>query len=307
MSANVLVTGGSSALGAYVVDALTDRGDFVVSYDHPHARRRTDAAVVVSGEVFDLPRLLHIIREHEVGRIVHAADVSSAGVSIDMPVATVVLNVEATLHLLEAARLAEVVGRIVLLSSRHVYGDRDEAVVETAPLRPSTPYGIAKVTAELLGTVYSTLYGLDVLSLRLGDPYGPELGLPTVVDSFVQSAAIGEPLSIPSGADQRFQLTHGEDISRAVLAALDSSDVTQRIFNITGGETHSLAQIGALIEQRFPESVIEIGPGTLPCHDQQGALDIRAADSALGFRPIWGLARGIDDYADWLLARREAA
>jgi nucleoside-diphosphate-sugar epimerase len=62
-----------------------------------------------------------------------------------------------------------------------------------------------------------------------------------------------------------------------------------------------------LIRDRFPESTIDVGPGRFPELDIQTAVDIRAADRELGFRPIWGLARGLDDYAEWLLAGREAA
>jgi UDP-glucose 4-epimerase len=303
----VLVTGGGGPIGRHIVAGLVDRGLHVVSYDHPQADNQSAATEVAFGELLDLPRLFSIIREHEIERLVHAADVGTAGVSIEMPVATVILNVEGTLHLLEAARLAGLRGRIVLLSSNAVYGDAEGPVAESARLRPSTPYGVVKVTAEQLGTVYATQYGLDVITLRLGDVYGPDLAWPTVIQALTEAVIAGESFRLSRGADQAFHLTHADDVWRAVLAGLEVERPSERVFNVSGGEIHSLAQIAALVEERLPDSRIVLGPGHLPEYDHQGALDITAADRVLGYRPRWGLARGVDDYFDWLLARRAAA
>ena len=92
-----------------------------------------------------------------------------------------------------------------------------------------------------------------------------------------------------------------------MIAALDAKAPTQRVYNVSGGESHSLAQVVALLRERFPQSQIDVGPGHLPGLDRQGSLDISSADRELAYRPIWGLARGLDDYAEWLLATREAA
>jgi UDP-glucose 4-epimerase len=294
----VLVTGASGLVGRYIVDALADRGEQVVGYNDTRATGANEPMETVLGEMFDLPRLLHVMREHEVQRLVHAADMS---------VATVIANVEGVLHLLEAARLAGIEGRIVLLSSSAVYGNNDGPIDEFSPLRPRTAYAVTKVTAEQLGAVYSNLYGLDVVALRIAEAYGRELALPSVLRALIRSAVNGEVFRSSVGADHTFHLVHGEDIYRAVLASLDATNPSQRIYNITGGERHSLAQIVALIHNLFPESRIEVGPGQLPALDRQGPLDIRAADRDLGYRPIWGLARGLDDYVEWLLAEREAA
>ena len=78
------------------------------------------------------------------------------------------------------------------------------------------------------------------------------------------------------------------------------STPTQLAYNVTGGETHTLAEIAERVADRFPDARIDLGPGHLPDHDRQGPIDICAADRELGYRPRWGLARGIDDYTDWL-------
>jgi nucleoside-diphosphate-sugar epimerase len=303
----VLVTGGSGLVGRYIVDALADHGQHVVGYTDTRATEPNQPTETALGEMFDLPRLLHVMREHDVQRLVHAADMSDPRSSIEMPVATVIANVEGVLHLLEAARLAGIEGRIVLLSSSAVYGNNAGPIDELSPLRPRTPYAITKVTGEQLGAVYADLYGLDIVALRLGEAYGPELELPSVLRAVMRSAVTGEVFRSAVGGDHTFHLTHGEDICRAVMAALGATNPSRRVYNIAGGERHSLGQIVALIQNRFPQSRIEVGSGQLPALDQQGPLDIRAADRELGYRPLWGLARGLDDYVEWLLAEREAA
>ena len=303
----MLVTGGSGLVGRYIVEALADHGEQVVGYRNTRARGANQATEIALSEMFDLAQLLHVMREHNVQRLVHAADMSDPRSSIEMPVATDIANVEGVLHLLEAARLAGIGGRIVLLSSSAVYGDNEGPIDESSPLRPRTPYAVTKVTGEQLGTVYSDLYGLDVVTLRLGEAYGPELALPSILEAVIESAINGEVFHSHAGADHTFHLIHGEDICRAVLASLGATNPSQRIYNITGGARHSLGEIVALIHDRFPASRIEVGPGHLPALDRQGPLDIRAADRELGYRPLWGLARGLDDYVEWLLAEREAA
>jgi UDP-glucose 4-epimerase len=306
MDSTVLVTGNSKLVAHYLLDSLCELGYRVVGSTDGRGRpsRQTEAAL---GGLFDLTRLVHVLRENGVHRIVHAADVSDPRRSIEMPVATVVANVEGVLHLLEAARLADVRGRIVLLSSTAVYGDNEGPLDEHSALRPSTPHAVSKVTTEQLGKVYADLYGLDVVVLRIGEEYGPELAPPAVVAALMSAAAQGEPFRLFAGADQTFHLTHGEDIARAVIATLTVPGARRRVYNVTGGERHALSHIAALVCDRFPGSQIDIGPGHLPELDRQGRVAIRAAAEDLGYRPLWGLARGLDDYAEWLLAQAEAA
>lgn len=305
--ASVLVTGETGPIGRYVADALADRGDAVVIYGGARSARHASRAEIAPGGLSDLPRLLQVMHELRVRRMVHGLGMPDPRASIDMPIATVVAAVEGTLHLLEAARLAGMSGRIVLLSSRAVYGDDPRPADEAAPLRPATPYAVTKAAEEHLGDVYARLHGLDVVALRLGDVYGPELPLPASLPELMAAAVEGRPFRRAEGAAQGLHLTHGEDLTRAVVAALDVPRPAQRAYNVTGGVVHSLEQIAARVREHFPASVIDLGPGVLPGLDQQAALDIGAADRDLGYRPRWGLARGIDDYVEWLLAQREAA
>ena len=283
-----------------MADRLHERGDRVVSYDRgPAAAGLPEGIARVQGELFDLGRLVATIADHGVSAIVHAAGMSDPALSDGMPAATVAANALGTVHLLEAARLAGLGGRIVLLSSTAVHGDTDEPVDEQSPLRPRTPYAATKAFSDLLGQVYSSRYGLDVISLRLSEAYGPGRTLPNAHQQILDAGVERRPLHLPSGADQPCHPIHVDDVARAIVAALDAPAPASGIYAVTGGERVALGQVVALVRDRVPDADIELGPGERSTLERQGPVAIPAADRELGYRPRWGLARGIDDYCAW--------
>src|SRR4051812_41557766 len=103
-AAATLVTGGRGYVGRRVVDKLLERGHRVVRYDRDHWEP-SDAAIQGQCELYDVPRLLDVIREHGVGSIVHTAAISHPDISLAMAVATFESNVAGTVSVFEAARL----------------------------------------------------------------------------------------------------------------------------------------------------------------------------------------------------------
>jgi nucleoside-diphosphate-sugar epimerase len=293
-----MVTGGLGYCGQHAVRALAARGDRVVSYNRDYAESRANGVALVQGELYDIPRLLHTIREHAVERIVHTAAMSHPDLSIDFPIATFQANVEGTVNLFEAARLAGV-HRIVYFSSETVYGHVEGPVREDAGLHPTTPYGVTKVTGELLADVYNSLYGTDVISLRLSEVYGPGNKMPTALRDMLVAAVRGRSFRMPDGGDHRFQFIHVDDVARAVCCALDASTPAQRVFNVTGGSQVTLFDAVSIVRDAVPGADIEVGPGFWHL-DRQGEWDISAAERELGYRPQVALATGIASYAEWL-------
>ena len=111
-----LVTGGLGFVGRYVVSQLRAAGRVVVSYNRDFSESEDDGVAAVQGELFDIPRLVTVAREHDVAPVIHTAALSHPGLSIDLPITTFAANVDGTVHLLEAARMAGV-GRVVNFSS----------------------------------------------------------------------------------------------------------------------------------------------------------------------------------------------
>jgi UDP-glucose 4-epimerase len=299
-----LVTGGLGFVGRYLVRRLTADGHRVISYNRDFSESDDPSVVAVQGELYDIPRLLRTLQEHEVDRIAHTAAMSHPELSIDLPVTTFTANVEGTLHLLEAARLTGV-RRVVNFSSECAYGDQETGLVqEDARPLPNTPYGVTKVATELMGRVYGRLYGVDVISLRITEVYGPGNPMPEVLREMIAAAVHGRPFRLDEGGEHRFQFVHAEDVARAAHAALEVGDHGHSVYNVTGGRQVTLREAAALVEEVLGTGEFAVGPGHIATLDRQGPYDITAAERELGYTPLRSLEDGIASYAEWLRDRR---
>ena len=271
-----------------------------MSFNRDFADSPDPQVTCVQGELFDVPRLVRTLEEHGVERIVHTAAMSHPELSIDLPVTTFAANVDGTVHLLEAARLAGV-RRVVNFSSHCSYGHIDtDPVPEDAPLHPTTPYGVTKVATELMGSVYRRLYGLEVVSLRVSEVYGPGNRMHTVLTDMLRAALEGEPYALAEGGDHLVEYIHVEDAADAGIAAATVGDLGQDVYNVTGDRQVSLTQAAEVVRALVPGADIAIGPGYIATLDRQGRQDITAAARDLGYRPRWSLEDGVRAYADWL-------
>lgn len=299
----IMVTGGTGFVGRYIVDELVARGEPVVSYNRDFTVPPSPLVTAVQGELFDIPALVRTMTEHRVDRIIHTAAMSHPDISVDLPVTTFAANVDGTLKLFEAARMAGDVRRVVNFSSECAYGDQDEntPVDVDARLLPNTPYGVTKVATELLGRVYGLRYGVHVVSLRLTEVYGPGLRMPEILKEMIAAAVHGTPYVLACGGDHRFQFIHAADAAHAAILAADATiPAHSYVYDISGGQQVTVAQAAALIRDRFPDAVLDIGPGHLVGGDRQGPFDIGPAATELGYVPAWTLDKGIDAYAAWL-------
>ncbi len=297
---STMVTGGLGYVGRHLVARLARDGERVVSFNRDFADSPDPQVTCVQGELFDVPRLVRTLEEHGVERIVHTAAMSHPELSIDLPVTTFAANVDGTVHLLEAARLAGV-RRVVNFSSHCSYGHIDaDPVPEDAPLHPTTPYGVTKVATELMGSVYRRLYGLEVVSLRVSEVYGPGNRMHTVLTDMLRAALEGEPYALAEGGDHLVEYIHVEDAADAGIAAATVGDLGQDVYNVTGDRQVSLTQAADVVRALVPGADIAIGPGYIATLDRQGRQDITAAARDLGYRPRWSLEDGVRAYADWL-------
>ncbi|QPC91709.1 NAD(P)-dependent oxidoreductase [Mesorhizobium sp. INR15] len=296
--ASILVTGGLGYTGRTIVRQLAAQGINVVSYNRDYSELATDFVTAVQGELYDVPRLVRTIEKYGVDRIIHTAAMSHPDLSIDLPLTTVVANIDGTVNVMEAMRLAGI-KRLVNFSSETVYGNHAGPIDENSTTTPTTPYGVTKVAIEHFGRVYNELYGLQTVSLRFSEVYGPGNRMPQILRDIVKTVLRGEPFVMESGSDHLFHFIHTEDVAHAAILAATSETMKGSVFNIFGDHAWTLAQSADLLRKFLPRASISIGPGY--CHlDRQGPWDQSAAIRELGYAPQYTLEDGLARYVDWL-------
>jgi UDP-glucose 4-epimerase len=295
---HILVTGGLGYVGRHIVHALDAARRGVISYNRDYSEVRTTNVTSIQGELYDIPRLVKTMCDFQVAAVIHTAAMSHPDLSIELPITTVAANIDGTVHLLEACRLAGV-QRVVNFSSETVYGHVDGPVTEQSRLTPTTPYGVTKVATELFGKVYRELYGLHVLSLRISEVYGPGNRMPQILRDMMKGALRSGRFQLEGGGDHRFHFIHVTDVVQAAILAADARNPDGYVFNITGGPQVSMRDAADIVQRLLPEAKIEIGGGYWHL-DRQGPWSIEVAARELGYRPQMPLDRGLALYLEWL-------
>ena len=166
-----------------------------------------------------------------------------------------------TLHVLMAARDSKTVQRVVYASSSSVYGD-SPALPKTEDLTPSpvSPYAVSKLAAEHYCRVFAKLYGVETVSLRYFNVFGPRQSpksqYAAVVPLFMRAALDGEPLEVHGDGEQSRDFTYIDNVVQANRKACTTPGVGGEVYNVACGERHSLLEIaqitGRLIGRELP-------------------------------------------------------
>ncbi|MGQ9778270.1 MAG: NAD-dependent epimerase/dehydratase family protein [Bacillota bacterium] len=312
MAPCVLVTGGAGFIGSHLVSALLAEGYAVRVLDNLSTGRLENLAEVLHridfrrGDVREAALVAELCRG--VDFVLHQASLVSVPASIADPGATYEIIARGTLNVLEAARAAGV-KRVVLASSSAVYGDAPGGPrAETLAPRPLSPYAAAKLAAEALGRAYYHSYGLETVSLRYFNVYGPRQDpnspYAAVIPSFIAALADGRRPVIFGNGEQTRDFIHVFDVVRANLLAMTAPGVGGETVNIGTGRGVSVNQL-----LREIASLFGVPPAAEYAPPRPG--DIRAsvaetlrARRLLGFVPEIGLRQGLADLlASWPRAR----
>jgi UDP-glucose 4-epimerase len=259
----LLVTGGAGYIGSVIALQLLEAGHEVTVVDNlskGHEAAVPGEAGFVRVDLLDAQRLTEVLAGGYDG-VLHFAALSLVGESVEQPGRYYRVNVAGTLNLLEAMRSASV-PRLVFSSTAAVYGEPEEVPIsETAPTRPTNPYGGAKLAADQLIGFFTAAHGLSATSLRyfnvagasgsLGEDHDPE----THLIPLVLAAALGERENVkifgtdyptPDGTAVRDYI-HVEDLGRAHLLALEAADIAEpgehRIYNLGNGAGFSVREV----------------------------------------------------------------
>jgi nucleoside-diphosphate-sugar epimerase len=308
----VLVTGGGGFLGVAMVRALVARGDTAIAFDTQLAGLADSGPesrlVRTPGDITDMANLAQALLAHRPDAVVHCAAIVGVLSSLASPINVVRVNVEGSLNLFEAMRLAGV-RRCVHLSSEEVYGPfRADRIDESHPLDPVMPYGICKAAVEQLGRSYRDLHGIEVINLRTSWVYGPGLPRERVPKTLVEAVLAGRALHVASGADTAIDHTYVDDLVSGVLAALDQREHRHDAYNIASGAAATVADLVRIVCELVPGAQLSVGPGPYRLGDRvelvrKGALDVSRAAVELGWRPRYDIRAGL---AAYVVAARKA-
>jgi UDP-glucose 4-epimerase len=287
-SSRVLVTGGAGFIGRRVVRALLAEGNEVTVVD---LRAFPDPAVQsVVGDLCQ-PDIVAQAVQPGTDAIIHLAAVTSVLKSVEDPVRTYRLNVDATARLLERARETET-HTFLLASTNAVVGNVGRSTMtEDVPLRPLTPYGATKAAAEMLLGSYTNCYGINGAALRFSNVYGPGMA---EKDSFIprlmRAARDGEGVQVRGDGTMLRDVVHVDDIVQGIFKAWEAQHEGPLILGSGQSVTvNDMVETARRVTGRpIPVEHVPVPNGEMPAV----VLDISAI-KALGYQPRYDLEKGM--------------
>jgi len=279
-----------------VVDALLAAGHYPRVFDLRHVDHAPEGVGHVRGDLGDRRSLERAMRGCDA--VIHLAAAADVGEVAKDPVESERRNSRCTLHVLEAARCAEI-GRVVYASTIWVYSDVvAETVDEDTPLvPPGHLYTATKLAGELYCRAYQELYGVEYTVLRFGIPYGPRARPAAVIPQFVQKALDGTALTIAGDGSQSRAFVYVEDLADGVVRAL-SPVAANRTYNLAADTEVTIAEIADAVCDQVAPVPIERVPAR--GGDFAGAtVSNERAKAELGWSAATPFTEGLRRYVAW--------
>jgi len=302
-----LVTGGAGFIGSNICRRLVAEGCFVRVLDNLLTGKKANLAGVLDKVEFmeadmgDPEAARAAMKGIDV--VLHQGALPSVPRSVDDPGLTHRHCVDATFTLLLAARDAKV-RRFVYAASSAAYGDTPTLPkVETMPTSPLSPYAVGKLVGEYYGSVFSDIYGLETISLRYFNVFGPYQD-PTsqyaaAIPAFVTSILKDQSPVVYGDGEQSRDFTYVDNVVHANLLAARAKKTAGEVVNIACGEAITVNAIIALINRIVGRNV---RPAYAPARagDVKHSLaDITVARRLIGYEPVVSFEQGLRQAIDW--------
>ena len=283
-----VVTGGAGFIGSNLVERLLERGDQVVVIDNESANTHDEVywnpnAMNVKGDVTDFSLLKNACINADC--IYHLAADISIQYSIENPTESYKNNVVGTLNVLEVARVLGI-KKVVFSSTAAIYGSTSEPCLETDRPDPLNPYSVSKLAGENLMKMYNDLYGIQTVSLRYFNVYGPRQAhkgqYAPVIGIFQKQKFEGKPLTIIGDGNQTRDFIHVADVAHANMMVAEKDIVG--VFNVGSGTEYSVNQIASLTNNPH-------GTTTMPSREGEARRSISDNNKLknIGWQPRIGL------------------
>ncbi len=307
-----LITGAAGFIGSHLTEKLLEENWHVTGVDNfdpwydPAVKRANisgwpaERFKMIEADICDLAALrTHVAGEYDA--IVHLAAKAGVRPSLQDPAAYEEVNVRGTRNVLDLAR-ERGIGQVVFASSSSVYGINPNVPWredETA-LRPISPYASTKASSEMLGHVYSHVYGIRFMAMRFFNVYGPRQRPDSAVHKFARLILDGEPVPIFGDGTSRRDYVYVGDIAAGLRAAMDYRQTPFEAINLGSGRDISVMEMVRGLEQVLGKQA------RIEWHREQAGDVPRTCGSMakarelLGYEPRTELEEGLRQFAGWL-------
>jgi UDP-glucose 4-epimerase len=305
-----IVTGGAGFIGSALVRALLAEGHRVHVIDNlltgklHNLEEVADQITVHELDLRDYDRIAPVIAGAE--RVFHLGAIPSVPKSILQPVPSHESNLDGTFNVYRAAAAGKV-GRVIYAASSSAYGDTEVLPkAETMAPKPKSPYAVQKLVGEYYGSVFSECFGLETVSLRFFNVFGPRQD-PTSVYSGVLSVFLTCLIerrrpTIYGDGEQSRDFTYVEDVVQLLMKASGASGVSGKVFNAGNGNRYTLNETWELLQKIEGVKLSPIYAPPRAGDVRHSQADTTAAVRDLGHKPSFTFEQGLQLTLDWYRA-----
>lgn len=308
--ASYLVTGGAGFIGSHVVEKLLQGGENVRVIDNFSTGKRENLEPfgqkieLINADIRDMVSARRAV--NGVDYVIHVAAQRSVPLSINDPIGCNDNNIGATLNILLASRDAGV-KRVVFASSSSVYGNQDVfPQSETLLPRPISPYAASKLAGEYYCSVFNMVYGLETVSLRYFNVFGPrqdpESQYANVIPLFINAALGNKTVEIHGDGLQSRDFTYISDTVRATLLAVKAPQAAGHSFNVGNGKTHTVMDLVREIERISGRPLRHFHTEPRRGDPRCTMANISRAKKILGYTAEVNFKEGLQKAWDWFAA-----
>jgi nucleoside-diphosphate-sugar epimerase len=307
--ANVLVTGGAGFIGSNLTEALLQRGHVVRVLDDFSTGKRENLIFdkefpppkMIEGDIRDFSTCQKAAKGIEY--VFHQAALPSVQRSVEDPETSNAVNVGGTLNVLLAAR-GEGVKRVIYASSSSIYGDTPALPKhEEMPSNPLSPYALQKYIGEQYCRLFWQLYGLDTVSLRYFNIFGPKQDpnslYSAVIPRFIDALLHDRPPIIFGDGEQSRDFTYIENVVQANLLAMSAERLHGEAINIACGKKISLNQLLNVLKEILGSKQVPIYQEPRQGDVRHSLADIRMGKEILNYEPSVGTEIGLRKTVDF--------
>lgn len=301
----IAITGGTGFIGSYVAEKLISENNEVMCLDRQVGSnlQRNKKISFVQCDISDSKRLIEATKG--VDCIIHLGALRSVKESVAKPLEYNKVNIDGTVNVLEAAKTNSI-PKVIFASSSAVYGNSFNLPMRESDLAlPSSPYGLSKLAGENYCHIYSETFGVDTISFRMFNVYGPrQTAQAGVIAAFTDAVVKNQSVALYGDGSQSRDFVFIEDVAQGFfLAANSKKKFAGKVINIANGKKFSVLEVRDMIEE-FSGKKIKLVPEKWLLGDVKDTLaDISLAKQTLGWSPKVSVPEGIKKTLDYYLAK----